>query len=518
MSSSKKKSSHYVLFIDDEEKTVKNFKKFFGEEFNVIATTNHEEILDEISNNAVKIAVIISDQRMPKISGVNLLKKIKEKNPCIVRVLTTAYADLQDNIQAINDSNIFAYISKPWNLEELRNIILKSLKEFESHQYYLSLSGSIAHEMRNPLNSIRQSTKLAREKLSSANKKIGEGEEKITLLSEQDFSEIVDSLDIADISARRGDVIIDIILSSISHKPISVANFRLIAAVEMAEIFLKEYSFREGEKQRVVVDIKPQENFTFTADENLLSYVFFNIIKNSLYYVRSHPNLRIKISANIGKDFNSILVTDNGPGIPVEKIGNIFEAFSSSGKVGGTGLGLVFCKRAMQSFGGDITCNSKEGEFCEFVLDFPKTVADKAKVGSGSDCHEDKIRELLRDKRILVVDDENINLLLTARVFEKYKVKVDKALDGYEAFNMAVSNEYDLILMDIEMPKMNGLEAARKIRDFQKGRQRIPIIAVTGDNSEEKIKAIMEAGFDNYFVKGKDYTDLIRIIAAALLL
>jgi two-component system, CAI-1 autoinducer sensor kinase/phosphatase CqsS len=516
MSSIKKKSSHYVLFIDDEEKTVKNFKRFFEGEFNVIATTNHEEILDEISKNAARIAVIISDQRMPKISGVNLLKEIKERNPYIVRVLTTAYADLQDNIKAINDSNVFAYLSKPWDLDEVRNVILKSLKEFESHQYYLSLSGSIAHEMRNPLNSIRQSTKLAREKLSSANKKAGE--EKVTMLSEQDFSEIVDSLDITDISARRGDVIIDIILSSISHKPLSVANFRLISAVEMTEIFLKEYSFGEGEKQRVVVDIKPQENFTFNADESLLSYVFFNLVKNSLYYLRSHPNLRIKISANIGKDFNSISITDNGPGIAAEKIGNIFEAFSSSGKVGGTGLGLIFCKRAMQSFGGNITCNSKEGEFCEFVLDFPKNVAEKARVVAENDFHEDKIRELLRDKRILVVDDENINLLLTARVFEKYKVKVDKALDGCEAFNMAVSKEYDLILMDIEMPKMNGLEAARKMRDFQKGGRRVPIIAVTGDNSEEKLKAIMAAGFDNYFVKGKDYTDLIRIIAAALLL
>ena len=103
MKNTQKHSGHYILFIDDEEKTVKNFKKFFENEFNVIATTNHEEILDQINKKAVKIAVIISDQRMPKISGVDLLKKIKEKNPNIIRILSTAYADLQDNIRAIKD-------------------------------------------------------------------------------------------------------------------------------------------------------------------------------------------------------------------------------------------------------------------------------------------------------------------------------------------------------------------------------------------------------------------------------
>jgi two-component system CAI-1 autoinducer sensor kinase/phosphatase CqsS len=517
MSTNPSKSNHYVLFIDDEEKTVKNFKKLFETEFNIIATTNHEEIFNEINKSASQIAVIISDQRMPKISGVDLLKKIKEKNPNIIRVLTTAYADLQDNIRAINDSNVFAYISKPWDLDEVRNVILRCLKEYESHQYYLSLSGSIAHEMRNPLNSIRQSTKFAKERLALASQRIKEGEEKVTLLSEKDFLEIVDSLDIADFSAKRGDVIIDIILNSISQKPISVENFRSISVLEMTEIFMREYAFREAEKQRVVIDIGPNDNFTFTADEALVSYIFFNLIKNSLYYVKTHPNLKIKISAKVGESSNQIFFIDNGPGIKADKLDNIFNAFFTSGKVGGTGLGLVFCKRAMKSFGGDISCNSKENEFCEFILSFPKKLSVNAKKAPENHFHEEEIRELLKDKQILIADDENINLFLTAKVFEKYQVKVDKASNGNQALKMAGSKDYDVILMDIGMPEMDGLTATKQIRNLQKNGKRVPIIAVTGDNSEEKLKAIIDAGFDNYFVKGREYVDLIKIIATALL-
>jgi CheY-like chemotaxis protein len=179
-------------------------------------------------------------------------------------------------------------------------------------------------------------------------------------------------------------------------------------------------------------------------------------------------------------------------------------------------LGLVFCKRAMQSFGGDISCNSREGEFCEFILSFPKnfTIEDSVKK---DDFHEDKIKSLLKGKTILLADDENINLLLTAKVFERYQVKVDKASNGRKACEMALDKKYDLILMDIEMPEMSGLEAARQIKSYDNN-QKTPLIAVTGDNSEAKIKNITDAGFDDYFIKGKEYTDLVRIIASALLL
>lgn len=636
------KSKFFIIFIDDEENAVKYFQKIFGQEFNIIATSDPKEVLRIIDNRPGEIAVVVSDQKMPLASGVNLLSEIKEKNHSIIRILTTAYASLEDNIEAINKSNIFAYLSKPWDLNEVVIILHKALNEFESRRNYLSLSGSIAHEMRNPLNNARQSSKFVRDKLIDANllEKFccDNLNEKITPLTKKDFQEIIDSLDIAFSSAKRGNILIDVILDSIRERPVDVKSFRDITVSGILKLVMEEYSFKASDKARVVIDVQPEHDFSFKGNDTLLSYVFFNLLKNSLYYTKSYPNLTITIRSEIGEDkFNRIYVRDNGPGIPHNKLSNLFEAFASSGKEGGTGLGLSFCKRTLKSFGGSISCNSVEGEFSEFILALPKvlkrqkiqsinrillvddqltsltlskklleknlesTVCDIAETGaaaaelvekhnydlilmdiempemdgiattikirefdretpiiaySGQDLRplidrlkltefdgylsksesndmllktvskwglirlknpllqEKEIEEFLRNKKILLADDEAVNLILTAKYLGKYAVKADEVRDGEDALKMAKTNDYDVILMDISMPELDGIAATKKIREFQRQNnlKEIPIIAFTGEGSKEKVHEILNAGFNDYFIKGRDYRELIESI------
>ena len=625
------KSNFFIIFIDDEEKTVKNFKKFFDDEFKIVATTQINEVWNFINNKSNEIAVIISDQKMPKINGVDLLTEVKEINHNIIRILTTAYASLENNIDAINKGNIFAYLTKPWNLNEVRIILHKALSEFEARQNYLSLSGSIAHEMRNPLNTVRQATQIAKEKLYSANiKNSGDISDKEAInLSQKDFNEIIYSLEIANKSAKRGDLIIDIILNSLKQKPLDVGGLETLRVSEIIESVMEEYAFRANEKERIKIDIKT--DFLFRANDALLSYVFFNLFKNALYYSNSHPNLTIEIKAKAGHDgFNRIYIKDSGPGIDENKIANLFEAFSTSGKQGGTGLGLVFCKRTMKNFGGNIFCNSNKNEFSEFILTFPKVATKKnqnfqnqiliisAKKNSfrtlkklleedlesthfihaeneeealfnaqnnycnlvliddendiffaekirefnreipiiaysGKDrfnfkkpefndylskesshnlilqtiakwgminiknflISETEVQKSLKNQHILIVDDEYVNLILTGKFFEKFHTKIDEAKTGIDAFEKVKTTYYDLILMDIEMPEMDGITAVKNIREYHKkqGLSHVPIIAITGENTKEKIFAILNAGFDDYFVKGKDYKDLAKIVA-----
>lgn len=493
------RSKFYILFLDDEENAVKYFNKLFGQFFKVIATTNPDEILQIIDEKPEEIAVVVTDQKMPTASGVDLLAIIKGKNRNIVRILTTAYASLENNIEAINKGNVFAYLTKPWDIELTKSVLNKALEEFEIRQNYISLSGSIAHEMRNPLSNVRQSAKLVKEKLSAAHEKekfCGSGEEKITPLSKQDFQEIISSLDIADNSAKRGNAIIDIILNNISGKSQKSVNLDLFSSNEIVKKAINEYSFKDNEKAKITLHI--ENDFEIKCDENSLIYVFFNLLKNSLYYASSDFNFNILIKTEIGKDqFNRIYFRDNGPGIAQNKVESIFGAFVTSGKKDGTGLGLSFCKRSMKAINGDILCNSEEGKFTEFVLEFPKITANNNQ-------NEPK-------NKILIVDDQETNLIFTKSFLEKnLYVKCDSAINGEEAINLVKSNNYNVILMDIEMPKINGIFATKEIRKFNKN---TPIFAYSVKSLDLIINDLEIAGFNGYISKSSSYAILLKMIA-----
>lgn len=506
MSSDLEKSKFYILFIDDEEKAVKYFQKIFEKSFNVIATTDPDEIFRIIDNKSHEIAVVVSDQKMPITSGVDLLTAIKEKNRNIIRIITTAYASLENNIAAINKSNVFAYLSKPWNIEEATKIFYDALEEYESNQNYLGLSGSIAHEMRNPLSNMRQSAKLVKERLSNAHQNerfCGFDKEKITPLTGVDFEEIVTSLDAADNSAKRGSALIDIILNNIGNKVVDIDNFTDLKISSVLRKMIEEYSFKEGERERVSVEIESKHDFSFRGEETAIIFIFINLLKNSLYYSSYYSDLRIKIRVESGSDnFNRIYIKDNGPGIPEDKLEGLFADFSTSGKRDGTGLGLSFCKKTMKSIGGDILCRSKEKEFAEFILEFPIS-----------------IKEVLLEKsekkvinKVLLVDDQLINIMTIGRLLEKnlHSTSCDQAENGVEAVKMAKENHYDVIIMDIEMPKMDGIHATKEIRKFNKT---TPIIAYSSKILESLHDDLKDAGFNGYIFKEAPHPIILKIIS-----
>lgn len=621
-----------ILFLDDEEKSVKYFQKLFGNDFKIITTTDPNEALEIIENNAKDIAVFVSDQRMPEASGVDLLAKIKEKNSEIVTILTTAYASLENNIDAINRGNISAYLSKPWNVDEVKALLTKALNEFESRKNYLSLSGSIAHEIRNPINHVRQSSKLIKEKLISAKLKecfCANQSNIITPIAQNDFEEIINSLDLVENSLKRGNSIIDIILHNISDKEIDKDSLEIFSIKSILEKIIREYAFKDQERSKVIINL--EQDFQIKCQEDSMIYVFFNLIKNSLYYLQSDKNLRITITTKVDKNHNIVTFHDNGPGIAQDKLKTLFGAFATSGKKEGTGLGLSFCKRTMESIGGSISCNSQEGQFSEFTLAFPKINSDVNlskkrnkllliddeetiliinkfliekdiesiecnRVTDGKEAIElfknnnydlvltdiempnmggikiaQEIRKIdqnipiiayssetigkdifdehvkkgsnplvliktiskwiespiknkivkqnydiksLNNQKILVADDELTNLVIIEKFLSKYQIKIDKANNGNEALALADKNDYSFIFLDITMPGMGGIEAIKKMNQLSKikNNQTI-IIAITGDNSKTQLKNILNAGFNDYFIKGNDFAKLLEMMS-----
>jgi signal transduction histidine kinase len=203
-----------------------------------------------------------------------------------------------------------------------------------------SLAGSIAHETRNPLSSIKSACELVKENLEDA----------------------MELLDLISICSSRGLMISEMILQNIRDEEIDKSKFMHISMGTIIEGAMREYAF-ESYEQKKFVNIDLGDDFDFFGDETLMIFVVFNLLKNSLYY-------KAKINIWLDGDNRCLYFKDDAIGIPADKLEFIFDDSFTSNKKGGTGLGLPFCKRVMLSFGGDISCKSAEGEGTEFCLKF----------------------------------------------------------------------------------------------------------------------------------------------------
>jgi len=489
------KSDLSVLFVDDEEKSLKYFEKIFSDDFHIITANDIDSAWDIVNDKSKKIAVVISDQKMPNGTGVELLNRIRNKYPGIIRILTTGYASLSDNIAAINQSHIFAYLAKPWDIEEVRNSINNALIEYETQNTLLSLGSSIAHEVRNPLAAISMALNQIK---SFVHVKM---EESGVVLNSEIVGMIHKMIDTSFNSIKRANNIIDITLDNIKGKEPDPANFTFLKASEIITNAANEYGYQdEKQKEKIILNI--EDDFTFKGDETLVIYVLFNLIKNALYYLNEYPNSVITITSETGSDYNKIYVKDTGPGIPAGKIDYIFVSFVTSGKKGGTGLGLSFCKKTMSFFGGNITCKSVEKEFTEFTLTFPVLENEQPKVIDSSKINNKNVK-------ILIVDDKENNLINLKNIIESrlQNVVINIAKNGKEAVRKSANNNYNLIFMDVNMPIMDGILATKKIREFDK---EVIIIAYTSMASARAES--IEAGCNDYIFKPADPELLIKTI------
>ncbi len=204
-------------------------------------------------------------------------------------------------------------------------------------------------------------------------------------------------------------------------------------------------------------------------------------------------------------------VRDTGIGIANEKIGSLFVNFvqadnSISRRFGGSGLGLAICKRLVEQMGGDIEVASTLGRGSTFSFRLTLPVAEQVAVPEQNDrvayaALGARIAALGRPLRALIVDDNPTNRLVAAKMLKDFDVQTDMACDGAEAVTAAARFNYDLILMDVRMPEMDGLQATRIIRSRKEKQSAVPIIAFTANAFPEDVEACRKAGMNDFVVK-----------------
>lgn len=260
--------------------------------------------------------------------------------------------------------------------------------------------------------------------------------------------------------------------------------------------------------QQLTIDLG-SKNYILLVDKIRLQQIIFNLLSNAVKFTR--PQGSIQCILEVGSILNQrihckIVVADNGVGMTEKFQKTMYDSFSQvNGKQGrdGSGLGLAIVKNLVEMMGGTIQCKSKIGEGTEFTIELDMSIVEEKTAAINDTLNQHN--GLLKNKRILLVEDHPMNRLIAKRLLEKQEIKVETAENGAVAVQMFSNSEtdyYQAILMDIRMPVMDGLKAARSIR-MQKREDAlsVPIIAMTANAFEEDIEASLQAGMNAHLAK-----------------
>lgn len=276
-------------------------------------------------------------------------------------------------------------------------------------------------------------------------------------------------------------------------------------------------------KIKLDVDIDPQVAGLYKADKNRLQQVITNLLGNASKFTHE-GTIRLRVSKmrdQNGARYIRFAVTDTGIGVSTENQAKIFDPFlqadaSSTRKYGGTGLGLSISKKIVNSMDGDIGVDSVEGEGSCFHFVVPLMLEQ----------HAENTLEQSRDEhqypglKVLLVEDNPVNQFLTVAQLEQLGMDAEVVGDGSEAVALLCEQQkkFDLVLMDCEMPGMDGFEATKTIRAWerQRGSRRIPIYALTAHVLSENSEACAEVGMDGRLtkpIKIPDYYPMLNVVA-----
>jgi len=251
----------------------------------------------------------------------------------------------------------------------------------------------------------------------------------------------------------------------------------------------------------------------FRGDPIRLRQILYNLVGNAIKFTK-HGGVRIAVSLrpepvdNLETVVLHWSVQDTGIGLTPEQQGQLFRAYaqadpSTARRFGGTGLGLMICRQLVELMGGTITVNSRVGHGSTFVYTtnlLPAIHRDPTASSLSTD--QCGAGEQVRGLRVLVADDNEINQVVACKFLQKLGCQVEVARTGCEAVDAITRTAYDVVLMDCEMPEMDGYEAAREVRRREEGTlNHLPIMALTGHESDEDAQKCRQAGMDKVVTK-----------------
>lgn len=269
-----------------------------------------------------------------------------------------------------------------------------------------------------------------------------------------------------------------------------------------------------------VIEVDPHLPHRLIGDDMRLRQVLLNLVSNAVKFTH-HGRVTLKIEVlsqtKAGRYELQMSVSDTGIGIDPSRHRAVFEPFEQAGPdtarhFGGTGLGLAICKRIADVMQGSLTLDSTPGVGSVFRLRWSALSAEDG-VGEpeAASLPASLARDPVESLRVLVVEDNDVNRLLLCSLLERMGIRPDVAVDGLEALSLLEQRPYDLVLMDVQMPRMDGMVATRRLRQMSLPVQP-RVIAITANVFEDARKACFDAGMDGFLAKPFPLPELARII------
>jgi signal transduction histidine kinase/HPt (histidine-containing phosphotransfer) domain-containing protein len=546
-----------ILLVDDRAENLFALEVILSNEHYLCVEAHSGEEALKILHREHGVALILMDVQMPKMDGfetVELIRQI-ERLKHIPIIFLTASMDAPVNIFKGYQSGAVDYMVKPLSPEILKAKVavfvdlykktnelliqkkqmttlnsdvvyqrkiaseLQEAKEVaevakfvaeeaknkaeiatliaenavKAKQQFLS---NMSHEIRTPMNAIIGFTKVMLKTDLTAKQK-----EYLTAIKMSGDSLIVlinDILDLAKVDAGK---------MTFERTPFKMA-LSLSAMIHLFEIKIQEKNLE------LVREYDSNIPSVLVGDPVRLHQIILNLVSNAVKFT-SKGKITVSVRLLSEDDEKAILefaVSDTGIGIPNEKLGKIFENFqqasSNTSRIyGGTGLGLAIAKQLVESQGGSITVKSKpeEGSTFSFILPFLKTKAEtELKI------EEKEVDIEVKNIKVLVVEDMVLNQLLMKTLLDDFGFVHEMAGNGKIAIEKLRNKPFDIILMDLQMPEMNGFEATEYIRNKMKSN--IPIIALTADVTTADLTKCTAVGMNDYIAKPLDERLLFKKI------
>lgn len=353
-----------LLYVDDEEMACKYFARTVAADYEVLLARSSDDAIAILRRDHARIAVLVTDFRMPGRTGGDLLREVAQEYPHIVRILVTAYADKDVLLQTVNSGEVFRILEKPLTSSAVRETLRMAFERYREraiqNQRLMAIDETLAflaHELNTPLATIALNARSIENRVDAAPD------------SERDVGDAARSMRE---SAQYCIAVVSSFWRSVHNGRRRLAEDDArseVTAHGLISALLDTYPFAAA--QRSWVQIEVASDFAVVTQPNCVALVLSSLLSNALRALADVPTPSVRFTV-VAEPNPGIRIRDNGPGIPPEvKARLLTDPITTHAKSGGNGLGLILCNRVMQSCGGSIRIESTSGQGTTVMLDFP---------------------------------------------------------------------------------------------------------------------------------------------------